>query len=412
VPIDTFTTLWNRLQLRAPAVGPALAQDLIRDAFQQLAERRTWSWRRSTSSFFPNIFYNTGTATVTFGSPYITGVGTTWAANFVGTQFRGGSIPSAFPTYTILAVLSPTSVLLDKPWAGASSSGLQYQIFQCYFPVPSDFQSFESLTNPTNSFQIWTNLTQAELDRMDPQRVTSGVVYAAAFYDYTANYQGTIGPVFQVGGTGAAPVSTTTTGYSYPSASTYVIQITTGGTVGSVIFEWRQDNGAYTTNVAVLNSNPIILSNGVQVYFPAGTYNLGDIFIINASTEPVPSVPRYELWPRPINAFYVLPYLYIKLLPELTDAQPQLPPFVAQRGDVLLEMALQKCAQWPGTASMPNPYYNLQLAERHRITAEQLINELEKYDDNTGLQDITYQNWPFYPAPWLDGRWNQDHAIY
>lgn len=415
MPIDTFTTLWNRLLLRAPAVGAGLSQDFIRDSFQQLAERRTWSWRRNTSAFFPHIFYNTGTANTVFNSQYITGNGTVWDVSWVGAQFRGGQIPSAFPTYTILEVLSPTSILLDKPWAGPTTTAFQYQIFQCYFPVPSDFQSFESLTNPTNSFQIWTNVTQSELDRMDPQRVQAGVVYGAAFYDYTQNYQGDIQAVLQVRGSGTAPVSTTSQGYSYPDASTYVIEITIGGTVGNAQFQWKQEgNGfstAYTTGV-VTDSNPIDLSNGVQVYFPAGVYTFGDVFIINATTEPVPSVPRYELWPRPINAFYVLPYLYIKLLPELTDDQPQLPPFVAQRGDVILEMGLEKCAQYPGTPTTPNPYYNLALADRHRTKAAELINELEKYDDNTATQDLTYQNWPFYPAPWLDGRWQQDHAIY
>ncbi len=411
MPIDTFTTLWNRLLLRAPAVGPGLAQDLVRDSFQQLAERRTWSWRRGSSAFFPHIFYDAGTANTVFNSPYITGNGTAWDVSWVGSQFRGGAIPSAFPTYTILAVLSPASILLDKPWAGASTNALQYQIFQCYFPVPSDFQSFESLTNPTNSFQIWTNLTQADLDRMDPQRVTSGVVYAAAFYDYTADYQGDIQAVLQVRGSGPAPVSTTSQGYSFPNASTYVVEITTGGAVGSVVFKWKQDGGAYTAGVAVPDSNPIDLSNGVQVYFPAGTYVAGDVFIINATTEPVPSVPRYELWPRPINAFYVLPYLYVKLLPELTDSQPQLPPFVAQRGDVVLEMALEKCAQYPGTPTTPNPYYNLALSDRHGKKAFELISELEKYDDNTGVQDISYQNLPF-AGPFLDGSWMQDHALY
>lgn len=412
MPIDTFTTLWNRLQLRAPAIGPALAQDIIRDSFQQLAERRTWSWRRGHGSFYPNIFYNTGTATVTTNSAYVTGSGTTWAANMVGCQFRGGAIPSAFPTYTILAVLSPTLMLLDQNWAGATLASIQYQIFQCYFPVPQDFQSFESLTNPTNSFQIWTNLTQAELDRMDPQRTVSGVVYAAAFYDYTANYEGDIHPILQVAGSGASPVSTTSQGYSFPSASTYSIQITAGGAVGSVVFQWKQDSGSYTNGVAVLDSNPLDLSNGVQVYFSAGTYVTGDVFIINCTTEPVPSVPRYELWPRPISAFYVLPYLYIKLLPALTDSQPDLPPFVAQQGNVLLEMGLQKAAQFPGTATKPNPYYNLALADRHGAKAEALMNVLERLDDDTGSQDITYQEWPWASMPYLDGNWVQTHAPY
>ena len=411
MPIDTFTTIWNRLLLRAPAVGPALAQDLVRDAFQQLAERRTWSWRRGTSAFYPHIFYNTGTADTVYNSPYITGNATAWDVSWVGAQFRGGAIPSAFPTYTILAVLSSTSILLDRPWDGGSTTALQYQIFQCYFPVPSDFQSFESLTNPTNSFKIWTNLTQSDLDRMDPQRVKEGVVYGAAFYDYTANYQGNIQDVLQVRGAGPSPVSTTSQGYSFPNASTYTVEITTSGAVGAAVFKWKQDDGAYTTGVAVVDSLPMDLSNGVQVYFPAGNYVSGDVFIINCTTEPVPSVPRYELWPRPINAFYVLPYLYIKLLPALTDSQPQLPPFIAQRGDVLIEMALEKCAQFPGTATTPNPYFSMGLADRHGKKAFDLISELEKYDDNTGSQDLSYQTLPF-AGPFLDGSWQQSHAIY
>ena len=412
MPIDTFTTIWNRLLLRAPALGPALAQDIVRDSFNQLSERRTWSWRRGNNSFYPHIYDNTGTISCTYGSPYITGSGTAWDQTMVGSQIRGGAYPSSFPTYTILAVLSTTSILIDNNWGAGDQTAIAYQIFQCYFPVPSDFQSFESLVNPTNSFQIWTNITQFDLDRMDPQRVTSGVVYGASFFDYTANYQGDIQSVLQVRGTGPSPVSTTSQGYSYPTASTYTVEITTGGAVGAAIFKWKQDSGSYTTGVAVLDSNPMDLSNGVQVYFPAGTYVSGDVFIINCTTEPVPSVPRYELWPRPINTFYVLPYLYVKLLPALTDDQPQLPPFVAQRGDVLLEMALAKAAEFPGTATMPNPYFSPAMRDRHMVKADQLIFELEKYDDNTGSQDISYQNYPLGPAPWLDGKWNQDHAIY
>jgi len=34
---------------------------------------------------------------------------------------------------------------------------------------------------------------------------------------------------------------------------------------------------------------------------------------------------------------------------------------------------------------------------------------LEKYDDNTGSQDITYQNLP-YAGPFFDGSWMQSHA--
>jgi hypothetical protein len=410
--VDTFTTLWNRLQLRVPAAGPDLSQDLIRDAFNQLAERRQWSWLMKTNSFYPPTYLNPGTVATLPGTPLITGTSTNFTADLVGKQIRIGSLGGAsYPTYTITQVTSTTTLVMDRNWVGATISSQQYQLFQCYFPMPDDFQYFYSVTSPTNNYRLNHNATEAEFDSYDPQRSQSGISFALAFYDYTQNYVGLIAPALQVRGSGPSPVSTTTDGYSYPAGSIYTVTIQTGGIVGTATFGWKQDSGT-TSGTGILSSgSPINLSNGVQVYFPAGTYVSGDIWVIQCTTDQVSGVPRYELWPRPIGASFVYPFLYAKKLPALTDDQPQLPEFVARRGDILLEMALTNLALWPGTANQPNPYHDVATSNVHRITSEKMIYELEKKDDDTGIKDLMYAGLPFM-GPWRDGSWLQTHALY
>lgn len=410
--MDTFTTLWNRVLLRVPVAGPDLAQDVIRDSFNQLVERRQWSWLMKASAFFVPVYTRPGTVSVVGGSAVVVGVGTAFTGDMTGKQFRVGSIGgSNYPTYTISQVTSPTGVVLDRPWVGPSLSAQAYIVFQCYFAVPPDFKAFYSVTNPTANYRLNHNATQAELDSYDPQRAESGISYALAFYDYTKNLTGSIAPAIQVNGSGPSPVSTTDLGFSYPANSIYSITITTGGVVGTAQFSWKQDNGITAGSGVLSDPSPIALSNGVEVYFPAGTYVQGDVFVFSCSADTTSGVPRYELWPRPIDNSFVYPFLYEIKLPDLSDLQPQLPEFVAKRGDVVLEMALAKLALWPGTADQPNPYANPATHNIHHAAAETLIYELEKKDDETAIKDLIYTGLP-YMGPWRDGSWLQSHALY
>lgn len=365
-----------------------------------------------TSSFFAPNYTTTGTMSVISGSAVFTGSGTVFTSDMTGKQIRLGSIGgSAYPTYTIMQVVSSLVVVVDRGWSGPTLTGQQYQVFQCYFPVPSDFQYFYSVTNPTANYRLNHLATEAEFDSYDPQRSQSGIAFALAFYDYTQNLSGTIAPTVQVHGSGAVPVSTTATGFSYPTDSLYSLEITTGGTVGNAIFKWSQDNGVTQAQGVLSDSNPLDLSNGVEVFFPAGTYVLGDVFVIACQANAVSGVPRYEMWPRPIGAPYAYPFIYAAKLPALSDDQPQLPEFVARRGDVLIEMGLTNLALWPGTPDKPNAYRDPGVSMMHRNTAEKMIYELEKKDDETGTKDLTYQGLPFM-GPWLDGSWLQTHALY
>src|SRR3989304_9393290 len=98
---DSFQDCWGRVLLRAPNLGPKLAQDMVRNAFRNLAERRRWSWSVKESQIIAPVVYNTGTVTVTLNSNIVTGASTVWTSAMVGRQFRTGLEE---PIYTVSSV--------------------------------------------------------------------------------------------------------------------------------------------------------------------------------------------------------------------------------------------------------------------------------------------------------------------
>ena len=411
---DNFNTLSNRLLNRAPQVGIVLAQQLINDSFHTLQARKEWSWRRRSSVFAPPNLYLQGNATtnVAAGDPtLITGNGTSWTPQMIGQQIRIGGL--LYPYYTIVGWLGPTQILIDQPWYGADVTAQPYNILQCYFPVPDDFGYFYVAVSIKDGYRLWTNVTEADLALLDPQRTNQGQTYAVSFRDYSPQFGGTIGPVIPITNPAdPGPISTTSTGFSYVTNATYIIQVVTGGVTGTATWKWlRAGQATFSTTVAT-SQYAQNLSDGVEIYWPTGqTYVAGDLFVINCVSLMTGSVPRYELWPAPTYAGYLYPYIYISKEYDLTVAQPQLPPNIANRGEVLLEMALAKCATFPGAdAEHQNPYYNLKLAQWHELKYLDMLIELENEDENIGVTKIDYQAYPFYPAPWLDGGWEQHHA--
>jgi len=102
------------------------------------------------------------------------------------------------------------------------------------------------------------------------------------------------------------------------------------------------------------------------------------------------TVPRYELWPHP-TAQAVYPYIYEARPTDLEDTSATLPRFL--HGDLLVEMALEQAAMWPGPSpDKPNPYFNRDLASMHGKRAEQLIMELERQDEEVAVSNVQYQD--------------------
>jgi hypothetical protein len=260
--------------------------------------------------FLFNDVYETGTVTVTFNSTTVTGSGTTFTSAMVGRQFRVGT---GSPIYTIATYTSATSIEIDQAYGGETAAGQDYQIYNAYQTVPSDFGSFVSVIDPLYAWRLWTNIGQDELDAADPQRANIGQPYILSPCSY----------------------DTTTT----------------------------------------------------------------------------PPTPRMEIWPH-VQEQYNLQFLYVALPTDITLSTVSLPRIIP--GNALLEMALTKCAQWPGASvEQPNPYFNLNLSLLHQKKADQMVAELERQDDELMMQDVRYVNWGNYEmAPWpYSASFIQSHGI-
>lgn len=125
-----------------------------------------------------------------------------------------------------------------------------------------------------------------------------------------------------------------------------------------------------------------------------------------------PPLPRYEIWPHQ-KADYVYPFLYEARATDLEDTGAELPRYI--RGDVLLEMALEECARWPGpSAERKNPYYSVTQSQAHQKRSEFMIGELERQDEEVYNVDTRYQQivsmpWSIFPQG--DASWLQRHAL-
>jgi hypothetical protein len=413
--VDDFNSLAGRVLARCPNVGLTLAQQFVNEAWRQLQSRREWSWRRSSGVFAPPDQYTLGgvTTNVSGGAPtQITGVGTTWTAAMVGRQIRIGGL--LYPYYTIAGYLSPTSLILDQPWAGPDVTAAAYQMLQCYYSVPQDFGYWYAVVSIKDGYRLHTTLTESDLAMADPQRNASGQSYAVAFRDYTQNYNGVINPAMPLQVSASNPVATTTTGFNYPAPATYLIKIVGAGATGAATFQWARLGGSGLSLATLTDTTAIDLSEGVQVYFPAGAnWTNGDCWVINCTPLTTSGVPRFEFWPAPTYSAYLYPYQYIKKEYDLTPDQPQLPPPVANRGEILIEMSLEKCAEFPGEdADHRNIYHDLKQAAYHHNKWLDMLVDLDRNDEEVGNSNIDYQTYPLYPSPWMDGSWQQRHSVF
>jgi len=124
-----------------------------------------------------------------------------------------------------------------------------------------------------------------------------------------------------------------------------------------------------------------------------------------------PPLPMFEIWPHQ-TAQYVFPYLYIKRPQDLSEPGASLPRYI--RGDVILQGALAQAARWPGTNTMPNPYFNLNLAMQHDATYEKYVMQMETQDDEVYESDMlvaSVSQMPIATFPLGDSRWLQAHSI-
>lgn len=181
---DTFDGIARKLLLRAPKLGPFIARDIVKSSFHDIVELWQWSWLiKRTQLSVPNV-YNTGTATVTYGSPTVTIATGVVASDHVGRQFRVG-VASPILTITDIDVALNTYTLSEN-WLGTGGSGQGYKVYQAYLSMPSDFHAVFSITDPVTYWAIQSDGVSMEMiDRRDPQRsVVGSPPRVLAPYDY------------------------------------------------------------------------------------------------------------------------------------------------------------------------------------------------------------------------------------
>jgi hypothetical protein len=173
---DTFSSMYNGLRLWAPDVPIFLAQQMIRDRYRRIAERRIWSDLRGEGEFIINDAKTAGTVTMTRESATVTGSGTAFAASDVGRQFMVGN---RAPVYSVSAVGGATSLTLDRVFGDETDGpGLSYRILDAYVTCPSDFQHFIVVYDPKQNWRLRHFVTQDDVSRYDPARTSAGTPWA------------------------------------------------------------------------------------------------------------------------------------------------------------------------------------------------------------------------------------------
>ena len=146
-------------------------------------DRRCWYGLFTKGQVICPASVSGGTATVTYNSPTVTGVGTAWDQTLIGRQFRAGLNT---PIYTIIGVNPFNQTLtLELPWGGPFPPGQTtrttgYYIVQMYYSLGPNIKYIKTMVNMQMGFKMWLNLTQDYLNNADPWRINVNFPWGVA----------------------------------------------------------------------------------------------------------------------------------------------------------------------------------------------------------------------------------------
>lgn len=159
-----------------------LSETLVNRGLNKVYDESTWSFQLCTGGFITPNEVTGGTVTVAIGSNLVVGdleASAAWAAipaPFVITTFQ-----FRLPDYNLYSVIAQklntpsaglTTLTLDRPWQEPQGSGLTYQLYQAYYPVPvQDFERWIVVRDFTNAIYLdFWSWKQDDLAVIDPQR--------------------------------------------------------------------------------------------------------------------------------------------------------------------------------------------------------------------------------------------------
>lgn len=183
-----------------PKVPGPYCPTLIQRAWKQIRERNLWSFLLFDGQWISPPLFNTGSVSVVQGSNSVTlsadaaialaiALPTTPYSLLTQRQFRVG----AGGIYNIWGFTSTgygdggygegpygggiLTLVLDRPYGEATDPQAGYVVFQSYYPCfdnlgpISDFKTWLSVRDMQNYNDLGLQMTRAELDQVDPQRL-------------------------------------------------------------------------------------------------------------------------------------------------------------------------------------------------------------------------------------------------
>jgi hypothetical protein len=165
----TIEQCWRQVLLYAPAVPVFLARTWVQEAYAKLSEDRPWMWLRK-ETHLQTLASRSLSITFTQGSLAITSAAE-FVASDAGRQLWVDGSP--LPIYTINTVTDASNAILLETYAG-SSGAASATIYDGFLYTPQDFGQFLTIVDPSVRRQIPFWLAEEVLDRVDPQRSTSG----------------------------------------------------------------------------------------------------------------------------------------------------------------------------------------------------------------------------------------------
>jgi hypothetical protein len=209
--------MYSELRGSIPKLPFAFAKTLINRAWGDVRQANLWSFNLFESAWATPPLINSGTVTVTQGSPNIqfdlvvavpainaAQIASPWSL-ITQRQFRvavGG-------IYNIISYSPSTgAAILDRMYMDPSGTGQAYQIYQVYYTPPmQDHLGFFTVRNPQMFLDLDLTTTRSEIDARDPQRSWYQFPTHVLPYEIdtrgqgTANASSTLGfPMFELWG--------------------------------------------------------------------------------------------------------------------------------------------------------------------------------------------------------------------
>lgn len=192
-----FAQMIGQLLSYNPNFSSSQADVTLNSIVRKVYDRRLWYGLMVKGQIVTPGTTTGGTIALTLGSASVVGTGTAFTASMIGQSLRVGFIN---PIYNIINVDVTNQVLtLELPWGSPSVSATGYFITQYYYSFPN-LNYFYSVKNLQLMYRLWTNLTQAFLDNVDPSRMQLiyPKVVAQMPPDTNGNYQVELWPASQI----------------------------------------------------------------------------------------------------------------------------------------------------------------------------------------------------------------------